>query len=81
MILAATGEAAGLAGEAEAAICVPPGDPGALADAIRRVAADAGMRESLQRRGRAFAEANSRDAGVALLEGVLEGVVGGGVRG
>ena len=81
VILAATGEAASLAAEAEAAICVPPGDPGALADAIRRVAADTGMRESLQRRGRAFAEANSRDAGVALLEGVLEGVVGGGVRG
>ena len=81
VILAAAGEATGLADEAEAAICVPPGDPAALADAVRRVAGDAGLRESLQRRGRAFAEANSRDAGVAQLEGVLEQVVGEGVRG
>lgn len=81
VILAAAGEATGLAGGAEAAICVPPGDPAALADAVRRVAGDAGLRESLQRRGRAFAEANSRDAGVVQLEGVLERVVGGGIRG
>lgn len=76
VILAADGEARELAGRAEAAIRVPAGDPVGLADAVRRVAADPALRESLQKRGRAFAEANSREAGVAQLESVLEGVVG-----
>jgi colanic acid biosynthesis glycosyl transferase WcaI len=80
VILAAAGEATDLAGRAEAAVCVQPGDPAALADAVRRVAGDAALRSSLQKRGRAFAEANSREAGVAQLEGVLEAVVGPGLR-
>jgi glycosyltransferase involved in cell wall biosynthesis len=76
VILAAEGEAAELAGQAEAAVCVRPGDPVELADAVRRVAGDAGLRDTLVQRGRAFAEANSRAAGVVQLEGVLEAVVG-----
>ncbi len=76
VVLAAEGEAAALAGQAEAVVCVHPGDPVALADAVRRVAADAALRESLIKHGRVFAEANSRDAGVARLEEVLESVVG-----
>jgi putative colanic acid biosynthesis glycosyltransferase WcaI len=75
VILAAEGEASVLATEAEAALCVRPGDPAGLAEAVRRIAGDATLRTSLERHGRAFAEANSREAGIAQLEEVLESVV------
>jgi glycosyltransferase involved in cell wall biosynthesis len=76
VILAAAGEAASLATEAEAALCVPPGDADALARAVRTVGEDAALRDELVARGRSFAEQNSRDAGVVELERVLAGVVG-----
>ncbi|MFZ5779750.1 MAG: glycosyltransferase family 4 protein [Pseudomonadota bacterium] len=44
--------------ESEAFLCVPPGDPGAFADAVIRLADDAHLRSELGRRGRAFVELN-----------------------
>ena len=46
VVLACDGRGREPGREAEAAICVPPGDPDALAGAIRRLAEDAGLRES-----------------------------------
>jgi glycosyltransferase involved in cell wall biosynthesis len=80
VVLASKGEAVKLAEDAEAAICVPPADPDALAGAVRALAEDAGLRERLAQRGREFAERNSREAGVAQLERILVGVVGEGLR-
>jgi glycosyltransferase involved in cell wall biosynthesis len=71
VILAAAGEAVRLASDAGAAVCVPPGDPKALAGSVRRLRDDAQLRDSLADRGRAFAEANSRRVGVERLERVL----------
>ena len=75
VVLAVGGEAAELAGASGAAICVPPGDPAALANAVQGLAGDASLREELAARGRAFAEGNSRERGVETLESILEGVV------
>jgi glycosyltransferase involved in cell wall biosynthesis len=80
VVLASAGEAVQLAEDAEAALCVPPADPEALAAAVRALGEDTKLRERLERRGREFAERNSRDAGVAQLERILAGVVGKGVR-
>ena len=80
VVLASAGEAVKLAEDAQAAVCVPPADPDALAGAVRTLAEDAGLRERLAQRGREFAERNSREAGVAQLERILAGVVGEGLR-
>ena len=71
IVVAAIGETRRLADEAGAALCVPPGDPTALADAIRRLRDDASLGEGLARRARQFAEANSRDRWVTPLEKTL----------
>ena len=81
VVLASAGEAVNLAEEAEAAVCVPPADPDALAGAVRALAEDADLRDRLAARGREFAERNSREAGVAELERILARVVGEGLRG
>jgi glycosyltransferase involved in cell wall biosynthesis len=75
VVLAVGGEAAELAGASGAALCVPPGEPAALANAVQELAGDASLREELATRGRAFAEGNSREGGVETLESILEGVV------
>ena len=80
VVLASAGEAVKLAEEAEAAICVPPADPDAIAAAVRSLEEDDGLRLRLSERGRRFAERNSREAGVAQLERILTGVVGAGLR-
>jgi glycosyltransferase involved in cell wall biosynthesis len=80
VVLAVGGEATELAGGAEAALCVPPGDPAAIAAAVRSLAEDAALREGLATRGRAFAERNSRASGVESLESILEGVLRGAAR-
>jgi glycosyltransferase involved in cell wall biosynthesis len=80
VVLAVGGEAAELAGASGAAICVPPGDPAALANAVQGLAGDASLREELAARGRAFAEGNSRERGVHTLESILEGVVATGAQ-
>jgi colanic acid biosynthesis glycosyl transferase WcaI len=71
VVLCAEGEAVRLARDSGAALCVQPGDAEALAEAVRRLRDDSGMREELAQRGRAFAEANSRERGVDRLEQVL----------
>jgi glycosyltransferase involved in cell wall biosynthesis len=80
VVLAVGGEAAELAGEAGAALCVPPGNPAAIADAVRSLADDASLREELATRGRAFAQQNSRTKGVDSLEAILEAVLPGATR-
>jgi colanic acid biosynthesis glycosyl transferase WcaI len=81
VVLASAGEAVRLAEEAEAAVCVPPASPDALAGAVRALAEDADLRARLAERGREFAVRNSREAGVAELERILARVVGEGLRG
>lgn len=44
--------------ESGAFLCVPPGDPEAFADAVRRLAGDKALREKLGARGRGYVEAN-----------------------
>ncbi len=76
VLMAAAGEAARLTAEAGAALPVTPGDPGALADAVRRMRAEGLLRDELVRAGRAFAQQNRREQQVARLEAVLEAVAG-----
>ena len=71
VVVAAPGETRRVAEEAEAALCVPPGDAGALAGAVRRLQDDRALGERLARGARAFAEANSRERGAERMEGVL----------
>jgi glycosyltransferase involved in cell wall biosynthesis len=74
VVVAVAGEAARLAGEADAGLCVPPGHPDGLATAIRRLRDDEALRDRLVAGARSFAERNSRDRGVDKLEAVLSGV-------
>jgi colanic acid biosynthesis glycosyl transferase WcaI len=74
VVVAAPGETRRVAEEAGAALCVSPGDPSALAGAVRGLRDDRSMREGFIQRARAFAEASSREAGVERLEGVLSRV-------
>ena len=74
VVLASAGEAVKLAEDAQAAVCVPPADPDALAGAVRTLAEDAGS-ESAWRSEAGSSPTESRDAGVAQLERILAGVV------
>jgi glycosyltransferase involved in cell wall biosynthesis len=71
VVLSATGEAARLASEAEAALCVAPEDPRALADAIHRLRSDTDLRTRLSCNGREFARHNRRENGVDDFERTL----------
>lgn len=71
VILSVAGEAARLASEAEAALCVAPEDPRALADAIDRLRGDIDLRTRLSRNGREFARHNRRENGVDDFERTL----------
>jgi glycosyltransferase involved in cell wall biosynthesis len=77
VIVAAEGETDRVAVEAEAALSVVPGEPGELAQALRRLRDDASLRERLARGARAFGEASSRERGVDTLDGVLRRVTEG----
>jgi putative colanic acid biosynthesis glycosyltransferase WcaI len=74
VVLSVAGEAAKLATDAEAALCVPPGDTAQLVEAVRRLRDDASLRDRLAAGGRRFAEENSRAKGVEHLEAVLQAV-------
>jgi glycosyltransferase involved in cell wall biosynthesis len=76
VIVAAAGETARLANEFNAALCVPPEDPAALADAVRRLRDDGELRTRLAEHARAFAERNRREDGIERLELVLRDAVG-----
>jgi glycosyltransferase involved in cell wall biosynthesis len=71
VILAAAGESARLLELARAGIVVPPEDAEALADAVRRLAADRALGAEMGARGRAFARHRLRVDQAARLEQVL----------
>jgi len=71
VIVAAPGEARRLSAEAGAAVTVPPEDPAALADAVRRLHRDGDLRARMSHRAREFARAHTREAQVPVLEDVL----------
>jgi colanic acid biosynthesis glycosyl transferase WcaI len=58
VVFAGTGEGALLVQQAKAGIVVPPEDPGALAEAVRRLVSDSELCQELGQNGRRFVEAN-----------------------
>jgi glycosyltransferase involved in cell wall biosynthesis len=75
VIVAAAGEAARLAGDQDAAAIVPPGDPAALAAAVRRLRDDPDHASALAAAGPPFAEQFRRERQVERVEAVLERAV------
>jgi colanic acid biosynthesis glycosyl transferase WcaI len=71
VIVAAPGEPRRIAERSGAGLPVTPGDPEALAAAVRRLAAEPGLRHDLGTAGRAFAAQNLREDGVERLESFL----------
>ncbi len=76
VIVAALGEAPRLAGEAGAALTVPPGDPQALADAVRRLRDEPQLAQQLASSGREFAGGYLRERQVERLEELLSSLAG-----
>ncbi len=76
VILCTTGESRRLAEGADAVLPVDPGNPSALASAVRRLRDEADLRERLVANGRAFAGEYLRERQVERLEGILEGAIG-----
>jgi colanic acid biosynthesis glycosyl transferase WcaI len=74
LVVSATGEAAELADEAGASLCVAPGRADEIAAAMRKLRDDEALRERLADRARVFGEENSRERGVERIEQVLIGV-------
>jgi glycosyltransferase involved in cell wall biosynthesis len=77
VVVAAPGETRRVAEQAGAALCVPPGDSGELAAAVRRLRDDASLRDRIAQGARSFAEESSRERGAERLEQVLAGVTTG----
>ena len=71
IVVAAPGEPRRISEQTGAALTVPPGDPEALADAVRRLNEDEGLRRRLSGAARQFAAAHLREDGVRRLEAVL----------
>lgn len=71
-IVSAAGEAARLASASSAAVCIPPEDPAALAEAIRSLRDDPVLRARLSENGRSFAAQHRREDGIDRLERLLE---------
>ncbi len=77
IIASLEGEAAEILEASGAAIVVPPEDVGALAGAVRKLAADSPLRRELARRGRPFVAAHyDRDALAGRYLDILEGLLG-----
>lgn len=74
VILAADGESLRLIRETGAAMPVEPGDPVALADALRRLQRDEQLRSRLAVAGQAFAREHARDKHVAKMVHLIEAV-------
>jgi len=77
VVVAAAGEPQRLAAESGAALAIPPGDPDALASALRRLRGDAELRQRLVERGREFGAANLRERQLERIETVLGGAASG----
>jgi glycosyltransferase involved in cell wall biosynthesis len=71
VVVATGGEPERLVSAGEAALCVAPEDPAALARAIRRLRDDPAAAAALAERGRGFATEHVRDRGVGELELIL----------
>ncbi len=76
IVVAAPGEPRRISEQTGAAMTVPPGDAGALAEAVRRLREDESMRRRLVGAAREFAAANLREDGVRRLEAVLSAAAG-----
>jgi colanic acid biosynthesis glycosyl transferase WcaI len=76
IVVAAPGEPRRLAEQTGAAMTVPPGDAGALAEAVRRLREEEALRRRLSEAARQFAAANLREDGVKRLEAVLSAARG-----
>jgi glycosyltransferase involved in cell wall biosynthesis len=76
LLAAPEGDASKIVLGAQCGIHVPSGDPAALAEAIRKLSADAALRASLAANGLAASARHSRDRQAILMLDVLEGVVG-----
>lgn len=72
VIVAARGESQRLADRRGIALTAPPGDPAALASAVRRLRDEGGLRESLATAAREFAAENLRERQAERLEELLE---------
>jgi colanic acid biosynthesis glycosyl transferase WcaI len=71
VIVAAAGEAQRIVAQGGAGLAVMPGDPEALAAAVRRLAEDPELRDRLGHAGRAFAQQHLREEHVEALEALL----------
>lgn len=76
VIVAARGEAARIAERERIAEPVAPGNPAALAAAVRRLRDDSALRETLASAGRAYAAANLRERQADRLEEILHRAAG-----
>lgn len=74
VVLAAAGESRRWAEGEGAVLAVPPGDPRALADALRRLRAEPATAARLVDAGRSFAEANLRERHLDRVESLLAGL-------
>jgi glycosyltransferase involved in cell wall biosynthesis len=70
-IVSAAGEASRLAEAGEAALCIEPGDPAALAGAVRSLREDPQLAAALGGRGASFAAGYLRERQVERLERIL----------
>ena len=80
VIVAAPGEANRLAESRGAGIAVAPGDPEALAETVRRLAAEPQLRSEVSASGVAFASSQLRELQVEPLEKVLESAADGAAK-
>lgn len=71
VIVAAAGEPSRLVREAGAGLPIAPGDPTALAGAVRRLEADSGLGRQLAQAGRAFGAEHLRERQVERLAAIL----------
>lgn len=71
VIVAAPGAVRALAEREHLGVAIDPGDPAALAAAVRSLAGDPVRADELATAGRAFAAANLRERGVDALESLL----------
>jgi len=73
LVSTAVGGIPGLVRHEENGLLVPPGDPGALADALERVIKDQGLRRRLINHGFALAREHSREKQAAKLAAIIKG--------